>query len=48
MVKKEFFWERLKNDVQGFIVECLVCQKNKVETVQTPSLLQPLNIPSHH
>ena len=45
-VKKEFFWEGLKNDVQRFLVECLVCQQNKVEMVKTLSLLQPLNIPS--
>ena len=28
------------------MVECLVCQKNKVETIKTPGLLQPLSIPS--
>lgn len=32
-VKKEFFWEVLKNDVQRFVAECLVCQQNKVESV---------------
>lgn len=45
-VKKEFFWEGLKNDVQRFVEECLVCQKNKVEMVKTLGLLQPLKIPS--
>ena len=28
------------------MVECLVFQHNKVETVKTPGLLQPLSIPS--
>jgi len=28
------------------VEECLVCQQNKVETIKTPSLLQPLSIPS--
>jgi hypothetical protein len=45
-VKKEFFWDGLKNDVQRFVAECLVCQQNKVETIKTPGLLQPLAIPS--
>ena len=45
-VKKEFFWDGLKTDVQWFVAECLVCQQNKVETIKTPGLLQPLSIPS--
>ena len=44
-VKKEF-WDGLKSDIQKFVVECLVCQQNKVETIKTPGLLQPLSIPS--
>jgi hypothetical protein len=46
-VKKEFFWDGLKTDVQRFVEECLVCQQNKVETIKTPGVLQPLSIPSH-
>jgi hypothetical protein len=42
----EFFWNGLKTDVQRFVAECLACQKNKVETIKTPGLLQPLAIPS--
>jgi hypothetical protein len=38
----------LKTDVQKFVAECLVCQQNKVETIKTPDLLQPLAIPSQH
>jgi hypothetical protein len=45
-VKKDFFWEGLKGDVQQFVAECLVCQQNKGETIKTPGLLQPLAIPS--
>ena len=46
VLKKEFFWEGLKYHVQRFVAKCLVCQQNKVETVKTLGLLQPLNIPS--
>jgi hypothetical protein len=28
------------------VVEFLVCQQNKVETIKTPGILQPLSIPS--
>ena len=38
-VKQDFFWEGLNVDVQKFVVECLVCQRNKEETIKTPSLL---------
>ena len=45
-VKKEFFWDGLKSDIQNFVAECLVCQQNKIETIKTSGLLQPLSIPS--
>ena len=45
-VKKEFFWDGLKFDIQKFVAECFVYQQNKVERIKTPSLLQPLCIPS--
>jgi hypothetical protein len=45
-VKKDFFWDGLKTDVEMFVEECLVCQENKVETIKTPCLLQPLCIQS--
>jgi transposase InsO family protein len=47
-VKKDFFWDGLKTDVQRFVAECLVFQQNKVETIKTLGLLQPLAIPSQH
>ena len=47
-VKKQFFWNGLKLDIQKFVAKCLVCQQNKVETIKTLGLLQPLSIPSQH
>jgi hypothetical protein len=38
-VKKEFFGDGLKTNVQSFVVECLVSQQNKVETIKTLGLL---------
>jgi hypothetical protein len=45
-VKKDIIWDGLKTNVQRFVEEYLVCQQNKVETIKTPGLLQPLSIPS--
>ena len=45
-VKKDIFWDGLKTDVKKIVAKCLVCQQNKVEIIKTPSLLQPLSIPS--
>ena len=28
------------------MAECLVCQQNKIKTIKTPGMLQPLPIPS--
>jgi len=37
-----------RSNIKKFLVECLACQQNKVETIKTPGLLQPLFIPSQH
>ena len=45
-MKKEIFCDGLKYDIQNFVAECLVFHQNKVETIKTPGLLQPLSIPN--
>ena len=45
-MNKDFFSDGLKSNIQKFVVECLVFQQNKVETLKTSGLLQPLSIPS--
>jgi hypothetical protein len=45
-VKKHFFGDGLKTIVQRFVAEFLVFQQNKLETIKTLGLLQPLAIPS--
>ena len=44
-MKKEFFWDGLKSDIQNFVAKCLVFQQNKVDKIKTLGLLQPLSIP---
>ena len=43
-VKKDFFWDGLKSNIQKFVAECLVFQKNKVETIKAPGVLMSSNI----
>jgi hypothetical protein len=35
----------MNKDIQSFVVECEICQRNKNENVMTPGLLHPLHIP---
>lgn len=41
-----FFWPTLKKDLAALIKGCEICQRNKVEHVPSPGLLQPLPIPN--
>lgn len=45
-IKRAFYWKGLRQEVQAYIAECDVCQHNKMETLATPRLLQPLPIPT--
>jgi hypothetical protein len=47
-IENDFFWEGIKADVQMFVLECVVFQHNKGETIKTLGLLQPLAIPSQY
>jgi hypothetical protein len=38
-IKKDFFGEASKNDVQNFVSECVVSQQNKGELFKTLGLL---------
>lgn len=39
-VETHFFWPGMKSDVQNWVKDCEVCQRNKGEHVPTPGLLQ--------
>jgi Integrase zinc binding domain len=45
IIKRNFYWPLLKEDVHKFIQNCPNCQINKGEHTASPGLLQPLPIP---
>ncbi|KAK8957341.1 hypothetical protein KSP39_PZI000693 [Platanthera zijinensis] len=44
-VKANVFWKGLQRDVQQFVKECDICQRQKYETTSPAGLLTPLEIP---
>ena len=46
MLRKEYFWPNMKNEVAGFLARCIECQQVKVEHQHPTGLLQPLPIPN--
>lgn len=44
-LKLLFYWPKMKQEVEDFVKNCAVCQKNKSEHVPYPGLLQPIPIP---
>lgn len=45
-VRRGFYWKGWKKTIQDYIRNCVVCQRNKWETLQPAGLLQPLPIPT--
>lgn len=41
----ELYWRGMKKNVQEIMAQCIICQKNKSESVSPAGLLQPLPIP---
>ena len=53
MLRKDYFWPNMKNEVAEYIARCIECQQVKVEDQHSAGILQPLPIPnlemgSHH
>lgn len=44
-IKSLFYWPKMNLEVQNYIRNCSVCQKNKYDNAAKPGLLQPLPIP---
>ncbi|KAL4559367.1 hypothetical protein LXL04_031505 [Taraxacum kok-saghyz] len=45
-IRRDFYWKGWKKAIQDYIRNCVVCQRNKWETLQPAGLLQPLTIPT--
>ena len=45
LVRRQFFWLGLHNDVHEYVLKCQRCQVNKAERLKASGLLQPLEIP---
>ncbi|CAM8908644.1 unnamed protein product [Rhodiola kirilowii] len=44
-IKSLFYWPRMNTEVQNYVRNCAVCQKNKYDLAAKPGLLQPLPVP---
>lgn len=45
-IKALFCWKGIKQQIQQWVNECVVCQRAKPERVRYPRLLAPLSVPS--
>ncbi|CAM8925392.1 unnamed protein product [Rhodiola kirilowii] len=44
-IKSLFYWPKMSTEVQNYVRNCDICQKNKYDTSAKPGLLQPLPVP---
>ena len=46
MLRKDYFWPNMKNELEEYIAKCFECQQVKTKHQHLARLLQPLPIPS--
>ena len=46
LVRRQFYWLGLHNDVQNYVIHCPKCQVNKAQRLKIGGLLHPLEIPN--
>jgi hypothetical protein len=44
--RQSFFWKGMSTDIQKYVAECDLCQRNKTENISTPGVLHPLHVPN--
>ena len=46
MLRKEYFWPNIKNEIAEYVAKCIECHQVKAEHQHPAGLLQPLPIPN--
>ena len=45
LIKRNYWWLRIKNNVKNYVQECFKCQQNKVQHMKKVGELYPLKTP---
>lgn len=47
LLKDTYYWPCMRDDVEAYVMTCLLCQQDKVEQKQPVDLLQPFPVLEH-
>ena len=45
LIKRNYWWPEIRNDVKNYVQGCFKCQQNKVQHMKKAEKLHPLNTP---
>ncbi|KAL0416333.1 UNVERIFIED_CONTAM: Transposon Ty3-I Gag-Pol polyprotein [Sesamum latifolium] len=46
LVQRAYYWPQMRDDVETYVLTCLICQQDKADHQKKAGLLQPLPIPT--